>query len=136
MKMYRVYDPVFEQDFVLCTDCTYREFNDYANEFADIPNEYDEKSACTFGGLTVDTDKGGILIFMPSIDLDDLNIMARFVHELHHATEFSLIVRRNVDRRESEVPAYYEQFLYREFVHKIKEGIIWDDEDTRDTGRQ
>ena len=129
MKKYRVYDPVFDQEFILCTRCSYKEFIDYVNEYMNEPEQCRHEEDYLVG-LTVNTDKAGIMIYVSDLNTEDIDSTAILIHEIHHATEMSLVVRRSVDRRESEVPAYYEQFLFREFMSRIKYDITYDNQES------
>lgn len=129
MKKYRVYDPVFDQEFILCAKCSYKEFIDYVNEYMDEPEQCEYKED-NLAGLTVNTDKAGIMIYVSDVNAEDIDSTATLIHEIHHATEMSLVARRGMDRRELEVPAYYEQFLFREFMSRIKSDITYDNQES------
>jgi hypothetical protein len=106
----KVYDPIFRQTFLLY--CNY-EFNVFYKEV--LGEDY--SGDCTvLNGYSINTDRSEICIW-----LKDYNDIPVLVHELQHAMNFALYDRCYVDRRESELPAYYMEFLTSEFLEKYKE---------------
>jgi hypothetical protein len=106
----KVHDPIFRQTFLLY--CNY-EFSVFYKEV--LGEEYGGDCGVV-SGYCINTDHSEICIW-----LKDYNDIPSLIHELQHAMQYALYDRCYVDRRESELPSYYMEFLSREFLCKYKE---------------
>ena len=110
MKTERAFDPIFRQKFLLYHDC---DFNEFHKEVTG--GDYDG-NANVIEGYTINTDESEICIWVKDIK----NIPA-LIHELCHAMQFALYSRCLVDHREYELPAYYLEFLTKNFFENAQE---------------
>jgi hypothetical protein len=106
----KVYDQIFRQTFLLY--CNY-EFNVFYKE---VLGEDYNGDCNVLNGYSINTDRSEICVW-----LKDYNDIPALIHELQHAMQYALYDRCYVDRREAELPAYYMEFLSREFLCKYKE---------------
>lgn len=109
-QIIKIYDPIFRQTFLIFCNYSFQDFH------KEVLGE-DYNGDCTvLNGYSINTDRSEICIW-----LKDYNDTPALIHELQHAMQYALYDRCYVDRREAELPAYYMEFLSREFLCKYKE---------------
>ena len=116
MKIYKVFDSVFECEYCLYTGISFDRFKREISKYKQDISQLDYADDCK--GLTTTVDSGGVCIYIKEFDMTPEKI-AILVHECVHATQQRLYLDCNVDRREMECPAYYAAFLVREFLTKM-----------------
>lgn len=116
MKIYKVFDQVFECEYCLYTDISFDRFKCEISKYKQDISQLDGADECK--GLTTTVDNGGVCIYIKEFDITPEKI-AVLVHECVHATQQRLYLDCNVDKREMECPAYCTAFLVREFLTKM-----------------
>ena len=107
MKVEEVKEPIFNQRFLLYTECDFDTF------YRTVTGEKFEGDSTLFRGHCINTQYAETCIWVK--DRKDIPTLA---HELLHATQFALFERCWVNHKEAETPAYYLGFLMREFLEK------------------
>lgn len=115
----KIHDPIFKQTFLVY--CNYS-FDAFHKEV--LNKDYNgENGVCdVLDGYCINTDNAEICIWLK----DHTNIPA-IIHELQHAMQYALYDRCFVDSREYELPAYYMEFLIREFLELSTRKVVKDE---------
>lgn len=113
MKVEEVKEPIFNQRFLLYTECEFEWF------YKAVTGEKFDGDSSVFRGHCINTERAEICIWVK--DRKDIPTLA---HELLHATQFALFERCWVNHKEAEAPAYYLEFLMREFLKNTTESEV------------
>ena len=117
IQHYTVKDRMFKCEYQLYCNGSAKEFTNAVKPyFADLSRF---NNCDNVAGLTVVSDNGSIIIYMPTFNTVKINDIGTLTHECVHAMQLRLWEKCGVSETEWEVASYFVEFLVTGFLNEI-----------------